>query len=188
MKRIFIFLPLLLLLPVLALGQDRFNEVGAVYGAIRSMTPEAYKEAHDKYGIRWIEAWTGNLTGGTEEQYDAWIERFNTAMKGSGLKLWSVHLPFTRKAPNDLSDDRTEWREATLKNWIEILDRATRIGKFRVVVMHPSSEAQISDEERPRRLENLRQMLLRFIPLVKERYGHFDQDFYLFWKIIPDPA
>ena len=53
MKRIFIFLPLLLLLPVLALGQDRFNEVGAVYGAIRSMTPEAYKEAHDKYGIRW---------------------------------------------------------------------------------------------------------------------------------------
>ena len=90
MKRIFIFLPLLLLLPVLALGQDRFNEVGAVYGAIRSMTPEAYKEAHDKYGIRWIEAWTGNLTGGTEEQYDAWIERFNTAMKGSGLKLWSV--------------------------------------------------------------------------------------------------
>ena len=80
MKRIFIFLPLLLLLPVLALGQDRFNEVGAVYGAIRSMTPEAYKEAHDKYGIRWIEAWTGNLTGGTEEQYDAWIERFNTAM------------------------------------------------------------------------------------------------------------
>lgn len=93
MKRIFIFLPLLLLLPVLALGQDRFNEVGAVYGAIRSMTPEAYKEAHDKYGIRWIEAWTGNLTGGTEEQYDAWIERFNTAMKGSGLKLWSVHLP-----------------------------------------------------------------------------------------------
>ena len=49
MKRIFIFLPLLLLLPVLALGQDRFNEVGAVYGAIRSMTPEAYKEAHDKY-------------------------------------------------------------------------------------------------------------------------------------------
>ena len=51
MKRIFIFLPLLLLLPVLALGQDRFNEVGAVYGAIRSMTPEAYKEAHDKYGI-----------------------------------------------------------------------------------------------------------------------------------------
>ena len=121
MKRIFIFLPLLLLLPVLALGQDRFNEVGAVYGAIRSMTPEAYKEAHDKYGIRWIEAWTGNLTGGTEEQYDAWIERFNTAMKGSGLKLWSVHLPFTRKAPNDLSDDRTEWREATLKNWIEIV-------------------------------------------------------------------
>ena len=97
MKRIFIFLPLLLLLPVLALGQDRFNEVGAVYGAIRSMTPEAYKEAHDKYGIRWIEAWTGNLTGGTEEQYDAWIERFNTAMKGSGLKLWSVHLPFTRR-------------------------------------------------------------------------------------------
>lgn len=112
--------------------------VGAVYGAIRSMTPEAYKEAHDKYGIRWIEAWTGNLTGGTEEQYDAWIERFNTAMKGSGLKLWSVHLPFTRKAPNDLSDDRTEWREATLKNWIEILDRATRIGKFRVVVMLPA--------------------------------------------------
>lgn len=58
------------------------------------MTPEAYKEAHDKYGIRWIEAWTGNLTGGTEEQYDAWIERFNNAMKGSGLKLWVGTPPF----------------------------------------------------------------------------------------------
>ncbi|WP_288331774.1 sugar phosphate isomerase/epimerase family protein [uncultured Alistipes sp.] len=171
MKRILRFLPLLLLLPAVASGQKRLNEVGAVYGAIRSMTPEAYKEAHDKYGIRWIEAWTGNLTGGTEEQYDAWITRFNTAMKGSGLKLWSVHLPFTRKSPNDLSDNRPEWREATLKNWIEILDRATRLGKFRVVVMHPSSEAQISDGERPQRLENLREMLLRFIPLVKERYG-----------------
>ena len=105
MKNALKFLPLLLFLPLLASGQKRLNEVGAVYGAIRSMTPEAYKEAHDKYGIRWIEAWTGNLTGGTEEQYDAWIERFNNAMKGSGLKLWSVHLPFTRKAPNDLSDD-----------------------------------------------------------------------------------
>ena len=171
MKNTLKFLPLLLFLPLLASGQKRLNEVGAVYGAIRSMTPEAYKEAHDKYGIRWIEAWTGNLTGGTEEQYDAWIERFNNAMKGSGLKLWSVHLPFTRKAPNDLSDDRPEWREATFKNWIEILDRATRLGKFRVVVVHPSSEARISDEERPRRLENLREMLLRFIPLVKERYN-----------------
>ena len=171
MKNALKFLPLLLFLPLLASGQKRLNEVGAVYGAIRSMTPEAYKEAHDKYGIRWIEAWTGNLTGGTEEQYDAWIERFNNAMKGSGLKLWSVHLPFTRKAPNDLSDDRPEWREATFKNWIEILDRATRLGKFRVVVVHPSSEARISDEERPRRLENLREMLLRFIPLVKERYN-----------------
>ena len=130
MKNALKFLPLLLFLPLLASGQKRLNEVGAVYGAIRSMTPEAYKEAHDKYGIRWIEAWTGNLTGGTEEQYDAWIERFNNAMKGSGLKLWSVHLPFTRKAPNDLSDDRPEWREATFKNWIEILDRATRLGKF----------------------------------------------------------
>ena len=110
MKNALKFLPLLLFLPLLASGQKRLNEVGAVYGAIRSMTPEAYKEAHDKYGIRWIEAWTGNLTGGTEEQYDAWIERFNNAMKGSGLKLWSVHLPFTRKAPNDLSDDRPEFR------------------------------------------------------------------------------
>ena len=171
MKSIFQILLFLSLLPVAASGQKRIDEIGAVYGAIRSMTPEAYKEAHDKYGIRWIEAWTGNLVGGTEEQYDAWIERFNAAMKGSGLKLWSVHLPFTRKAPNDLSDDRPEWREATFKNWIEILDRATRIGKFRVVVIHPSSEAKISDEERPRRLENLRQMLVRFIPLVKQRYG-----------------
>lgn len=140
MKNTLKFLPLLLFLPLLASGQKRLNEVGAVYGAIRSMTPEAYKEAHDKYGIRWIEAWTGNLTGGTEEQYDAWIERFNNAMKGSGLKLWSVHLPFTRKAPNDLSDDRPEWREATFKNWIEILDRATRLGKFRVVVVHPAAK------------------------------------------------
>ena len=79
MKNALKFLPLLLFLPLLASGQKRLNEVGAVYGAIRSMTPEAYKEAHDKYGIRWIEAWTGNLTGGTEEQYDAWIERFNNA-------------------------------------------------------------------------------------------------------------
>ena len=84
MKNALKFLPLLLFLPLLASGQKRLNEVGAVYGAIRSMTPEAYKEAHDKYGIRWIEAWTGNLTGGTEEQYDAWIERFNNAMKGCG--------------------------------------------------------------------------------------------------------
>lgn len=170
MMKIFRILPLLML-PLLASGQKRLNEVGAVYGAIRAMTPEAYREAHDQYGIRWIEAWTGNLTGGTEEQYDAWIKRFTTAMDKSGLKLWSVHLPFTRKSPNDLSDERPEWREATFDNWIAILDRASRLGKFRVVVIHPSSEAQLSDEERPRRLENLRQMLLRFIPLVKERYG-----------------
>ena len=85
--------------------------------------------------------------------------------------MWSVHLPFTRKAPNDLSDDRPEWREATFKNWIEILDRATRLGRIPCSGSAPSSEALISDEERPRRLENLREMLLRFIPLVKERYN-----------------
>ena len=42
MKNALKFLPLLLFLPLLASGQKRLNEVGAVYGAIRSMTPEAY--------------------------------------------------------------------------------------------------------------------------------------------------
>ena len=40
MKNALKFLPLLLFLPLLASGQKRLNEVGAVYGAIRSMTPE----------------------------------------------------------------------------------------------------------------------------------------------------
>lgn len=161
----------MLAVPALAGGQKRLHEVGTVYGAIRSMTPEACREAHNRYGIRWIEVWSGHLADGTEEEYDAWISRFNTAMKGSGLKIWSIHLPFTRKSPNDLSDDRPEWREATLKSWLEVLDRCTRLGKFRIVVVHPSSEARISDRDRPRRLANLGQMLRRFIPLVKERYG-----------------
>lgn len=161
----------LLAVPTTVCGQKRLHEVGTVYGAIHSMTPEAYREAHDRYGIHWIEVWAGHLSDGTEEQYDVWIDRFNAAMKGSGLKIWSIHLPFTRKSPNDLSDDRPEWREATLKNWLEILDRCTQIGKFRVVVVHPSSEARILDKDRPRRLAHLGQMLRRFIPLVKKRYG-----------------
>lgn len=161
----------LLAVPTTVCGQKRLHEVGTVYGAIHSITPEAYREAYDRYGIHWIEVWAGHLSDGTEEQYDAWIDRFNAAMKGSGLKIWSIHLPFTQKSPNDLSDDRPEWREATLKNWLEILDRCAQIGKFRVVVVHPSSEARILDQDRPRRLTQLGQMLRRFIPLVKKRYG-----------------
>lgn len=77
MKRIFQFFLFLSLLPVPASGQKRFNEIGAVYGAIRSMTPEAYKEAYDEYGIRWIEAWTGNLT----------VVRRSSTMLGSNVSI-----------------------------------------------------------------------------------------------------
>ena len=48
MKNALKFLPLLLFLPLLASGLKRLNEVGEVYGAIRSMPPEASNEAHAK--------------------------------------------------------------------------------------------------------------------------------------------
>lgn len=145
-------------------------ELGASHGVFTPMTPESFKKAGQDYEIKWVEATVSNLSAKTDEQILAYFSKFEKAMKGSHMKWWSVHLPFASQQPNDMSVNDPMWRNATMNRWLNLLDIAKTTGKFRIVVIHPSSEAKISGEERIQRLNNLKSMLLQFVPIVKERY------------------
>lgn len=146
-------------------------ELGASHGVFAPMAPESFKKAGSSCGIKWVEATVSNLSAKTDEQSRAYFSTFAKSMKGSRMKWWSVYLPFASQQPNDLSVNDSVWRNETMIRWLNLLDIAKTAGKFRVVVFHPSSEAKISEQERLQRLNNLKQMLLQFAPMVKKRYG-----------------
>lgn len=91
-------------------------------------------------------------------------EKYAEYAKESGIELWSIHLPFSRKI--DISSEDDEMRELTLKTDELLIRAAGRIG-IKVAVLHPSSEP-ITDDRRPERLRRSKDGIIRLQKVAEE--------------------
>lgn len=122
-------------------SMGRWKDIGA-----------ASMEENRKGGLEYIEVTINDFwrPAKTHEEIYERAEKALADIKASGLKVWSVHLPFSRTLDISVLDDKA--RADNVAFMSEMIALAGRF-KPRFLVLHPSSEP-IADEEREQRLQN----------------------------------
>lgn len=87
-----------------------------------------------------------------------------TDIEASGLRVWSVHLPFSRVLDISVLDD-----DARAENVAFMAEMIALAGTFKpkVLILHPSSEP-ITEEEREQRLRNSHASIGLLVPAARE--------------------
>ena len=125
--------------------------VGKSMGRWKDLSAESMKANHEG-GLEYIEVTINDFwrpAKSHEEIYER-AERARAWIEASGLKVWSVHLPYSRTLDISVLDD-----EARAENVAFMKEMIALAGRFHPqrLVLHPSSEP-IAEEERNERLEN----------------------------------
>lgn len=162
MKRITLFITTLLLC---AAAWAQNGKIGTSVSIIGKYTPESLAEVKDA-GIKYIEV---SINGfwrkkPAEEVYI----RANNALNlinEAGLKVWSVHLPFSSKM--DISVTDTKKREANLSFFEEMI-RLAGIFSPKYLVLHPGSDTVTDETTRSERLKCSRNSICRLALAAKE--------------------
>lgn len=150
MKRTIFLMSLLLLAAVPASAQRA--EVGtstAVWGAIP--TVEELQQARAD-GIQWIEVAVNQCYRGVpnEEKFPR-MRQMKERLDSAGMRVWSVHLPFSRTLDISVLDDSLRAKNVAVQ--AKMIRWSCELYAPQRLVLHPSSEP-IAGEERERRLEN----------------------------------
>ncbi|MEE0850206.1 MAG: sugar phosphate isomerase/epimerase family protein [Alistipes onderdonkii] len=102
-------------------------------------------------GIEWIEVALNQCYRGVPmEQIVPRIEAMKAMVDSAGLKVWSVHLPFSRTLDISAADDSL--RRENVAFMAKMIRKSGLFSPQRLV-LHPSSEP-IADEQREQRIEN----------------------------------
>lgn len=103
-------------------------------------------------GINYIEvAVNQSYRGVPADEVEDRMRSVAESIDSSGIKVWSVHLPFSRKLDISVTDDSLRSENLTfLKRMIRLCSELYRPERF---VLHPSSEP-IDDSVREERIEN----------------------------------
>ena len=142
---------MILVLSILLCGGISAQPIGKSMGRWKDISAASMEE-NRKGGLEYIEVtindfWRPSKTH--EEIYER-AEKALADIKASGLKDWSVHLPFSRTLDISVLDDK-----ARAENVAFMAEMIALAGRFnpRFLVLHPSSEP-IGNEEREERLQN----------------------------------
>lgn len=120
--------------------------------------------ANKEGGLGYIEVTMNNVINKQPEKAQENADRIMADIQASGLKVWSVHMPYSRTLDISVSDD-----SARAAN-VDFLKEMIRVaGTFhpQYLVLHPSSEP-ISPEEREQRLVNSHASIGELAPAAKE--------------------
>ncbi len=160
MKKTALFL---ILLVSCVLSGAQKPEIGKSIGRWKGFGLEAMK-ADKEAGLDYIEVTMNNVINkqpvGVEERAAGLMED----IEASGLKVWSVHMPYSRTLDISVLDDSL--RAANLQ-FMKDMMRVAGVFKPQCVVLHPSSEP-ISPEEREQRLINSHESIGELAPIAKE--------------------
>lgn len=151
MKRLSILLTAFLLGMEIPASAQR-PEVGtstAVWGAIP--TVEALHEARAD-GIRWIEVAVNQCYRGVpnEEKYPR-MRQMKERLDSAGMRVWSVHLPFSRQLDISVTDDGLRAKNVAVLS--KMIRWSCELYAPQRLVLHPSSEP-IADSLREQRIGN----------------------------------
>lgn len=126
--------------------------IGKSYGRWKDIGLESMT-ANRNGGLEYIEVTINNFWRGAKDHNEI-VERASAAMRdieASGMKVWSVHLPYSRTL--DISVLNDSLRAENVKFIGEMMEMSAEIFRPGRFVLHPSSEP-ITPEERPDRLAN----------------------------------
>lgn len=151
MKRLSILLTAFLLGMEIPASAQR-PEVGtstAVWGAIP--TVEELHEARAD-GIRWIEVAVNQCYRGVpnEEKYPR-MRQMKERLDSAGIRVWSVHLPFSRQLDISVADDSQRAKNVAVLS--KMIRWSCELYAPQRLVLHPSSEP-IADSLREQRIGN----------------------------------
>ncbi len=124
-------------------------KVGASTGIMKDFSQESFNKLKAA-GIDYIEMGPAVFRDKSLEERKAFVADIKEKADRTGVKLWSVHLPFSRE--QDISTLNDEDRENMIRECKEIFELWQPMNPAKFVI-HPSAEP-ISDEERELRIAN----------------------------------
>ena len=131
-----------------ALSPDSW-EIGTSSGLFKEFSQNEFDEFKSN-GIDCLELNSGILLKKSDQEREWWCNDFKEKADKAGLKVWSVHLPYSRLLDLSVTDEET--RNNMIHECMKMISLCKRLnpGKY---IIHPSSEP-IGDSVRTARIEN----------------------------------
>ena len=164
MKRILSLIALLSLVAVLFIGCTQVdNSLGKSIGRWEDFGIESMVQNHAE-GLNYIEVTMNTVIGKDTAGVRDRAALLKSQIDSSGLQIWSVHLPYSKKV--DISSiDST--RRVNAVNYVADMIRVAAVFNPKYLVLHPSYEP-IAPDERAERLENSHESIGLLAPVAKE--------------------
>ncbi|WP_298113900.1 sugar phosphate isomerase/epimerase family protein [uncultured Bacteroides sp.] len=151
----FLFLMCILMVPVYVVSQEFYYQVGTTSALWKNPTTADFKEAKGE-GINYIEvAFNQCYRGVPPAEVSNRIYQMKQMVDSAGIKVWSIHLPFSRTLDISVLDDSL--RAVNVAFMSEMIKQAAMFNPQRLV-LHPSSEP-IADDEREMRLQKAKESI-----------------------------
>ena len=139
------------------------NSIGRSMGRWKDFGLESMIQNRQS-GVEYIEVTMNDLIGKDTAGVRDRASMLKARIDSSGLKVWSVHLPFSRKIDISLTDSV---KRADVVSYISDMIRVAGVFQPRYLVLHPSSEP-IAPDERADRLAYSRTSIGHLAPVAKE--------------------
>ena len=137
--------------------------VGKSIGRWTGFGLESMKE-NKAGGLDYIEVTMNNVIGKDSTGVRDRAEALKADIDSSGLKVWSVHMPYSRTLDISVLDDL---KRAENVQYMKDMMRVAGVFQPQYLVLHPSSEP-ITPDEREQRLSNSHASIGELAPVAKE--------------------
>lgn len=161
MKRLFLFFAVIVC--VHSVYAQEVPAIGKSMGRWTGFGVESMKE-NKAGGLDYIEVTMNNVIGKSAEGVTERACLLMDEIQESGLKVWSVHMPYSTTLDISVIDDV---KRAQNLQYMKDMMRVAGIFKPMRIVLHPSSEP-ISPDEREERLMNSHESIGELAPIAKE--------------------
>lgn len=164
MKRTFLFLAGLVTAAALWTGCSQADDsLGKSMGRWTDFSLESMIQ-NRQGGLEYIEVTMNNVIGKDTAGVRDRAAALKADIDSAGLKVWSVHMPYSRKIDISLADST---KRADVVSYMADMMRAAEVFKPQCIVLHPSSEP-IAPDERAERLQNSHESIGLLAPVAKE--------------------
>ena len=139
------------------------NSFGKSLGRWENFSLESMIQNHN-CGLDYIEVTMNTLIGKDSTGVHERAMLLKSQIDSSGLKVWSVHMPFSRVIDISIIDST---KRADAVNYVKDMMRLAGLFHPQRVILHPSAEP-VSPDERAERLANSHASIGEIAPVAKE--------------------
>ena len=164
MKRTFLYLAGLVMAAALWTGCSQAdNSLGKSMGRWADFGLESMIQ-NRQGGLEYIEVTMNDVIGKDTAGVRDRAAALKADIDSAGLKVWSVHMPYSRKIDISLIDST---KRADVVNYMADIISVAGVFQPQFIVLHPSSEP-IAPDERAERLQNSHESIGLLAPVAKE--------------------